>query len=127
MEDVLDSFDPKAEYDDGPSLYEYAFGDPIFHREYNGLQGHPGSNPRPKPKPKEPIGPVTPLPSDSPECDKYDCNDSYAGANARCFCKCAGDSPWSNYVRGCLRKLFEQVPRPITRKLILAVMQQPMT
>jgi RHS repeat-associated protein len=52
------------------------------------------------------------LPSNSPECDNYDCDDEYAGANARCFCKCAGDSPWSQYVRGCLRCLYESGVAP---------------
>ena len=32
----------------------------------------------------------------------YGACDSYAGANARCFCECGGDSPWSNFVRACL-------------------------
>jgi hypothetical protein len=50
---------------------------------------------------------VTPLPSNSPECDKYKCDDKYANTEARCFCKCAGDSQWSQYVRGCLRALYE--------------------
>jgi hypothetical protein len=54
------------------------------------------------------IPPFDPLPDSSPECDKYGCKDSYAGANARCFCKCAGNSPWSQYVRGCLRQLYNQ-------------------
>ncbi len=49
----------------------------------------------------------SPLPSNSPECCKYKKSDEYANTSARCFCKCAGDSDWSNYVRGCLRKAYE--------------------
>ncbi len=47
-----------------------------------------------------------PLSSDSPCCDEYDPSDLYWGANAQCFCKCAGDSDWSRLVRGCLRCLY---------------------
>jgi RHS repeat-associated protein len=43
-----------------------------------------------------------PLPSNSPECDKYG-DTTYMGTSLKCFCKCAGDSPWSQQVRGCLR------------------------
>lgn len=57
---------------------------------------------------RDAIPPFDPLPDSSPECDKYGCKDSYAGANAKCFCKCAGNSPWSQYVRGCLRQLYSQ-------------------
>jgi RHS repeat-associated protein len=52
------------------------------------------------------------LPSNSPECDKYPCNYSYSFTNARCFCKCAGDSDWSRYVRGCLRHYYDQHTDP---------------
>ena len=47
------------------------------------------------------------LPSSSPECDKYG-NRTYYGASLSCFCKCAGDSPWSKMVRGCLRCMDEK-------------------
>jgi RHS repeat-associated protein len=47
------------------------------------------------------------LPSSSPECNKYPCDYLYSGTNARCFCKCAGDSDWSQYVRGCLRYYYD--------------------
>jgi len=50
---------------------------------------------------------INPLPANSPECDKYKCDDEYTNTSARCFCKCAGDSPWSNHVRGCLRQMYE--------------------
>jgi RHS repeat-associated protein len=51
---------------------------------------------------------IVSLPANSPECNRYKCDDTYAGANARCFCKCAGDTPWSQFVRGCLRKLYDE-------------------
>ena len=59
-------------------------------------------------------GPYNPLSRSSPECDRYSCTDSYFGANARCFCKCAGDDPWSQEVRGCLRRLYDMRVDPDT-------------
>lgn len=39
----------------------------------------------------------------SPQCDStYKPCDQYASANARCFCKCAGNGAWSSMVRCCL-------------------------
>ena len=35
-------------------------------------------------------------------CDQYPPDYKYQGASARCFCKCAGNSKWAKYVRGCL-------------------------
>jgi hypothetical protein len=96
------------EYDgETANLYEYVGNSPInFVDAFGNKHGSPHPGPvRPRPKP-DPIG--TPLPSNSPECDEYSCTDSYRGALARCFCRCAGDSPWSNHVRGCLRELYEQ-------------------
>ena len=49
-----------------------------------------------------------PLSASSPKCDTYPKCYSYVGANARCFCKCAGNSPWSQYVRACLVALYKQ-------------------
>jgi RHS repeat-associated protein len=42
-----------------------------------------------------------PLPSNSPKCDEYG-NQGYLGDSLKCFCKCAGDSDWSQKVRACL-------------------------
>ncbi len=59
----------------------------------------------------------TPLRDDSLEYLKYDSEDDYLGANARCFFKCAGNSGWSQDVRGCLRKLYDlRVDRHIAHK-----------
>jgi hypothetical protein len=44
----------------------------------------------------------------SPECEDYGECDSFMGANARCFCRCAENDPWSNYVRCCLRDLLKK-------------------
>ncbi len=49
-----------------------------------------------------------PLPVDSPKCDTYPKCYTYVGANARCFCRCAGNSPWSQYVRACLVGLYKE-------------------
>ena len=43
----------------------------------------------------------------SPECDKYG-DRRYLGTSLKCFCKCAGDSDWSQKVRGCLRCMDEK-------------------
>ena len=47
------------------------------------------------------------LECDSPECNRYENDDDYAGTDAKCFCKCAGNSDWSQYVRGCLRQMYD--------------------
>ena len=44
---------------------------------------------------------AAPMFSDSPACNDYG-NETYDGVGLKCFCKCAGDSPWSLQVRGCL-------------------------
>lgn len=46
------------------------------------------------------------MPRNSRHCNDYDPCESYMGANARCFCKCAGNSPWSQHVRSCLRGFY---------------------
>ncbi|MDE3073837.1 MAG: IPT/TIG domain-containing protein [Chloroflexota bacterium] len=42
-----------------------------------------------------------PMFSDNPACNDYG-NETYDGVSLKCFCKCAGDSPWALQVRGCL-------------------------
>jgi RHS repeat-associated protein len=44
---------------------------------------------------------AAPLPANSPKCDSYG-SETYFGTSLKCFCKCAGDSAWSEQVRGCL-------------------------
>ena len=95
--------DPIGYFGSEWNLYEYVNGMPTVGLDSSGLFITGGIE---WPDP----GPVTPITSDSPQCDDYPCDDTYQGANSRCFCKCAGDSPWSNYVRGCLRKLKNQKP-----------------
>ena len=51
---------------------------------------------------------ILPLKCDSPRCNDYAPSDEYSGTNARCFCKCAGNSDWAMYVRGCLRELYDK-------------------
>jgi RHS repeat-associated protein len=43
-----------------------------------------------------------PEPSNSPVCKIYSNDPPYLGDNLSCFCECAGDSDWSQKVRGCL-------------------------
>ena len=46
---------------------------------------------------------ASPLKASDCACDAYG-NEKYPilGVSLKCFCKCAGDSPWSQAVRGCL-------------------------
>lgn len=48
-----------------------------------------------------------PKKSNSDACD-YPDSYYYSGVQASCMCKCAGDSPWSQEVRGCLRCLYDK-------------------
>jgi hypothetical protein len=48
-----------------------------------------------------------PLKDDSSACDAYG-GKSYRGAGLSCFCKCAGNSDWSQKVRGCLACEFKK-------------------
>ena len=48
-----------------------------------------------------------PEPANSPVCDEYG-DGTYAGISLSCFCKCAGNSDWSQQVRGCLACEHEQ-------------------
>ena len=101
-------------FEGGVNLYEYVGGRASVHFDPNGEQDYgtsilmgennlsPGAGNSPVFHPPSFI----PAPANSPLCDKYPCHYTYLGANARCFCKCAGDSPWSQYVRGCLAKLY---------------------
>lgn len=50
---------------------------------------------------------ASPLKDDSKECDKYG-DKTYAATSLKCFCKCAGNSEWSQKVRGCLSCEFDK-------------------
>jgi RHS repeat-associated protein len=59
----------------------------------------------------------------SPICDQYGPCDEYAGSNARCFCKCAGNDEWSQTIRCCLRKLYDsRVPGRLAHWLCYGMM-----
>ena len=114
-------------YAGGINLYEYVGGRADAALDPLGLAAETGSNGTAPPNPWSPPpggwrlwpippgpagGPATPpnfppAPADSPVCNKYPCSYTYVGANARCFCKCAGNSPWSQYVRACLANLYK--------------------
>lgn len=110
-------------FEGGLNLYEYVNARPTHFVDPSGLQfwyppleDHPITpTPHPYPNPSpELLPPTTSLPPNSPECDMYPVDYMYFGTNARCFCKCAGDNPWSNFVRGCLRNLYEDGVDPDT-------------
>jgi hypothetical protein len=50
---------------------------------------------------------AAPVPDTSPQCDNYG-GATYPGTaiSLRCFCTCAGNSAWSQQVRGCLACAF---------------------
>ena len=109
-------------YAGGINLYEYVGGRAVVKTDPTGLEAGTGGSdtatapPNPWSPPPggwrwwpAPVGgqpDFPPAPADSPVCNKYPCSYTYMGANARCFCKCAGNSPWSQYVRGCLAELY---------------------
>jgi RHS repeat-associated protein len=59
-----------------------------------------------------------PCSGSSPICDTYGPCDAYLGANARCFCRCADDDPWSMSVRCCLVDLRRRGYSPDEAHLI---------
>ncbi len=42
-------------------------------------------------------------------CEQEYGNETFLGADAECFCKCAGDTPWEKLVRGCLIKANREI------------------
>jgi RHS repeat-associated protein len=76
---------------DGSALYVYAGNDPVNATDAIGLQESTNCS----------CKNALPLFSDSRACDSYN-DETYDGVSLKCFCKCAGDSPWSLQVRGCL-------------------------
>jgi RHS repeat-associated protein len=54
---------------------------------------------------------AAPLPANSPKCDSYG-SETYFGTSLKCFCKCAGDSAWSEQVRGCLAREHDRGTNP---------------
>jgi RHS repeat-associated protein len=74
----------------GINFYAYVLNNPINLSDPTGLKGCKGD-----------CSKAPPLPSDSPKCDSYG-SETYLGVSLKCFCNCAGDSAWSQQVRGCL-------------------------
>lgn len=72
------------------NLYTFTRNDSIDHIDLLGLSSCPCTS-------------APSLPANSSACDKYG-NEKYPGTeiSLKCFCKSAGDSAWSQQVRGCL-------------------------
>ena len=69
------------------NFYSYGRNNPINNRDAKGLTASSLSD----------------CTNGSDICDKFGPCDTFWGANARCFCKCAGNDAWSQIVRCCLR------------------------
>jgi RHS repeat-associated protein len=95
----------RARYFD-PSVGRFISEDPIGFKAGNNFYAYVQNNPINR---ADPLGlkacegctNAAPLPSNSPKCDSYG-SETYFGTSLKCFCKCAGDSAWSQQVRGCL-------------------------
>jgi RHS repeat-associated protein len=74
----------------GENLFCFVRNNAVNHFDFLGLEDCPCTK-------------APPLPSNSPVCDSYG-NEKYPGTglSLKCFCKCAGNSSWSQQVRGCL-------------------------
>jgi RHS repeat-associated protein len=103
-------------YAGGLNLYNYENNNPVGQTDPEGLLPSCFGNPVHYIY-KHPPFPWQPLPSSSPECDKYNPHDTYDGANAQCFCKNAPNDPWSQFVRGCLRTMYSTGVPPETAHL----------
>ncbi len=92
-------------YVDGGNLYEYVGSKSITHVDPKGTSNTtcPNSQNTPPGTNCAFYAAWNPMASDSPCCLDYDPDDTYFFANATCFCQCAGDSAWSQFVRACLR------------------------
>ena len=103
------------EYVDGANLYEYVRSNPIVLLDPDGkysVDRHGYREPPPPPPPEwfcstnitwcMIYSMMRPQPATKEFCNRYGLCDEYLGANSRCFCKCAGNSRWSNIVRSCL-------------------------
>lgn len=90
--------DPVGLVEGDMSLYSYAGSQPLWHVDPMGLvtvlcNGEAGMQNQAL---------MNPLDRTAPECFAYAPGETYRGINLRCFCQCAGDDPWSSYVRSCL-------------------------
>jgi RHS repeat-associated protein len=108
-----------AKYVDGLNLYENERSNPVTHLDASGTDvvgpiGGSGTDPLPPPPSWGPCLNAPPLMNTAPECLQYSCTDTYSGAYASCFCQCAGNSPWDQFVRGCLRCAYNHGTDPDT-------------
>ncbi len=94
---------------DGPNVYGYVGENPVGHRDSLGLHitntfPNPidGLHPRPRPDEASECFNAAPVSASSGVCCEYGDSETHVGWNARCVCENAGESPWDQYVRGCL-------------------------
>jgi RHS repeat-associated protein len=82
------------------NLYDYVDGNPIKNIDKLGLCPHDCCH-------------AKPLPDSDNACNDYG-DDTYAGTSLKCFCRCAGNSRWSQQVRGCLACEHKNQVSPFT-------------
>jgi RHS repeat-associated protein len=91
-------------YVDGMSVYEYGTSKPLTSLDRLGLAVDECPNQENMEDTDcEQYAKDNPMPEKSECCDNYPDDYYYFYANAKCFCKCAGDSDWSQFVRACLQ------------------------
>ena len=77
------------------NLYSYVINDPLKLVDQSGLCGNSSIVP-------DSCTNAAPLTVGTGVCQEYENDLPYAGVSLQCFCLCAGDSAWSQEVRGCL-------------------------
>jgi len=80
--------------------YNIVTGNPLRYHDSSGMQ------------PQGSCENATPASAGSGICNIYKCDETFMQWNAKCVCEGAGESPWDQFVRGCLACLRNRGIRP---------------